>query len=504
MKKLIPILFLLVLGQFLKAQGEILFDDSNLHEIHFDIVDTTIFINSKDYQMINMTIDGTIIDSIGFKKKGNISATHSNHKFPFKIKTNKYVNGKKYDGIKEFTLHNSFQDPTMLREKMTYDLCNDLGLHSLRAAFAKVYINGNYWGLYTLLEAKDELYKRAFDNNDGAVLESTDFSDMCFKGLNQEDYYHDLLEQNLYILDNGDEQLAWEKFPIMLDKANNSSEEEYMDIVPNFLNVKDFFSYQALNVFLLNFDSYIGFQGNQLYYFDEITDLWEVIPWDFNASFGLWNTNNFRPFDYDLIPSKINNGCIASQINEIPELRNYYLETMCELVNNLADTNRLNTLIDKWKIQIEEAVYDDVRKEFDNALFDQATEYGYFPFAWEEDVPALKTFAKDRWIFINNQLEISNLDCSISTSTHKISRKNELICSPNPIIDLVQINTSIKNNNRIQNVELYSSNGNYIKTFSGNNSHAINLDLSSIESGFYIIQVYLTNQEFIVEKLVKL
>ena len=85
-----------------------------------------------------------------------------------------------YDGIKEFTLHMNFQDPTMLREKLTYDICEEMGLFSLRTAFAKVYINNVYWGLYTLVEGKDEMYKHQFGNRSSDAIESLDFGDMCY------------------------------------------------------------------------------------------------------------------------------------------------------------------------------------------------------------------------------------------------------------------------------------------------------------------------------------
>ncbi|PJA09985.1 MAG: hypothetical protein COX70_00205 [Flavobacteriales bacterium CG_4_10_14_0_2_um_filter_32_8] len=41
----------------------------------------------------------------------------------------------------------NFEDPTLMREKLTYDICNEMGLFSLRTAFTKVYINNVYWGV---------------------------------------------------------------------------------------------------------------------------------------------------------------------------------------------------------------------------------------------------------------------------------------------------------------------------------------------------------------------
>ncbi len=469
------------------AQGDNLFDDQFLHEIRFTAVDSSIFINSKDYQQVHIEIDDVFIDSIGFKKKGNISATHENNKFPFKIKTNKYVRGKKYDDIKEFTLHNNYQDPSMMREKMTYDLMRDMGLHGLRAAFAKVYINDRYWGLYTLLEAKDELYKRKFDNNDGAVMESLDFGTMCYLGPNQSDYDSGL---PTYQIDNGDEMVAWDNFIPMLDKANNTAASEYMTVVPKSLNLDHFFRYQAANVYLLNFDSYIGFKGNQLYYFDEATTIWEVIPWDFNASFGLWNSNNHRPFDYPVLPPDINNGCIASNINEVSELETVYFDAMCELATNLADTSRLINLIDQWRAQIESAVYEDTRKEFDNARFDQGTEYGYFNHAGEEFVPGMKTFVVDRWKFVQQQLAMLGKTCE-STATQEIKDFAGIKIFPNPAQGFLTIEWLDEAADR--SIKIMDANGRLVMDIE---TWSPTIDIRALPEGLYFLNLISAEQQF--------
>ena len=503
-QKLIALFVLIGFSASVFSQGENLFNDNELHEIRFEVVDTSIFIQGKEYQMVNMIFDGIAVDSIGFKKKGNISASHANHKFPFKVKTNKYVGGKEYDGIKEFTLHNNYQDPSSLREKMTYDLMGDLGLNYLRTAFAKVYIDDHYWGLYTIVEGKDEMYKHVFDNRDGAVLESTDFGNMCFEGLDKEDYYYDLFDDYIYMIDNGDEDLAWEKFPIMLDKANNTSASDYMNIVPDYLNITDFIKYQAANVYLLNFDSYIGFRGNQLYYFDETTEVWEVIPWDFNASFGLWNTNNFRPFDYPIVPSNISNGCIASKINEVQELNDLYLGTLCQMVNELGDTVRWNNQINQWRAQIEDAVYEDWRKEFSNDLFDQATEYGYFSFAWEEEIPAMKTFVSDRWEYVKTQLELIDVDCSLVSSTEELIAQEVIEVAPNPTNGIINFTLSGDQGESVERVDLFNLNGQLLQTVQGQNQSFVELNMSEQQAGLYLARVYLSGSgKFVLKKIAK-
>ncbi len=407
---LLTAIILLILPHVVFAQGENLFDDSFLHEIRFSNMDTTLIDGSKNYQIVDMTIDGASLDSIGIREKGNLSNNVPFLKVPFKIKTNRYVGGREYDGIKEFTLHNNFQDPSMMREKITYDLCEQLGLFALRTAYVRVYINDQYWGLYTIVEGKDEMYRHRFDNRDIDAVESLDFGDMCFISNNPDDYNYAVAGFPYYQLDNGMEASAFERFTTMIDRANNTADAAYVDTVSQYLNLEHFFIYQALNVYLMNMDSYIAFRGNQIYAYDEIEEVFQVIPWDFNASLGLWNTNNFVPGSYPLIPGVISSGCIASRLTSIPVLETYYLETMCQL-QELCDPIVINAEIDSWKAQISQAVYDDTRKTFSNEDFDLSLETGYYQHNFE-NVPALKTFFLERFNVISAGLTARNYVCS--------------------------------------------------------------------------------------------
>ena len=415
MLNFLSICALLILNfQSAYSQGENLFNDAKLHEIHFNNMDTTVIGGKKVYQMVDMIFDGIAIDSIGIKEKGNISRNVPNLKVPLKIKTNKYVGGKKYDGIKEFTLHNSYQDPSMMREKITYDICRQMGLFALRTAFAKVYINSVYWGLYTIVEGKDEMFKQVFDNRDADAVESLDFGDMCYISDSPNVYNYDVSGRPTYQLENGNAQTAFPRFAAMISKANKTPDAQYMDTVSTYLNLEHFFIYQAINVYLMNMDSYIAFLGNQIYMYDDVKKIFQIIPWDFNASLALWNTNNFSPDSYPVIPNAISTGCIASRMNNVRELKSFYLDAMC-LLKDICEPEKMRGVIDGWKDQIKQAVYDDNRMDFTNQEFDQALETGYIQNVVER-VPALKTFFTERYNVISRGLSDLGYTCTTPTS----------------------------------------------------------------------------------------
>lgn len=491
------VLFLLVFsgmawGTFAQTDGAQLFDDSFLHEIRFESADTMHFIQTKSYQQLRMVVDGQALDSVGFKRKGNISAYTNPNKFAIKIKTNKYVKGREYDGIKEFTLHMNYQDPSMMREKLTYDICAAMGLYSLRTAFAKVYINNEYWGLYTLVEGKDEMYKQVFSDRDMDAIESLDIGNMCFISNTPSDYD---VDNNggipTYKFENGNENTAWPRFAQMIDKANNTADNVYLDTVSKYLNLRDFFRYQAINTWLMNMDSYIGFQGNQIYVYDVNTQRWEVTPWDFNASFGLWDTNNTTPSSFPMLPDAITTGCIASKLNSIPTLKNYYLEAMCTLNQTVGDTTAFFAKIDQWKAQIQQAVYTDTRKHISNADFDRATSYGFHPL-FGDNQPALKTFIAQRLAVIKQGLSNENYTCA-PVATHSKTELSGLRIFPNPTADILQIQFEQAPDAPYE-VTLFNTLGQRLQQ----HQNTPQLSLATLTRGWYLVTVTQGKQQYTV------
>jgi hypothetical protein len=465
-----------------ETDGDELFNDNILHEIRFENADTNVFIDTKDYQQLNMYIDNNLIENVGFKRKGNISGYSTTNKYGIKIKTNKYVSGTEYDGAKEFTLHMNFQDPSMLREKLTYDLCNDLGLYSLRTAFAKVYINDVYWGVYTLVEGKDEMYKQLFDNRGMDAIESLDFGNMCYVSNDPSEYDYD---NNggwpRYQLEGGDGVTAWPMFADMIDDVNNTSDVDYLNVAGESLNLEDFFRYQAANVYLMNMDSYIGFQGNQIYVYDTLEKIWQVTPWDFNASFGLWDTNNEDPASYSMIPNTISNGCVASKMNDIPELKTYYLDGMCELHNALSDTTTYFSRIDFFKNLIKDAVYDDSRKVISDQDFDDATEYGTLSL-FGEDIPSLKRFINLRNDVISAGFVTESYSCD-PTLTITEDEMIEISIFPNPVVS----NLNIVGLQKDASMKVFNLTGQQVLEVGVSQNV---LDVSSLDKGIYFLKIY--------------
>ena len=101
-----------------------------------------------------MIIDGKTIDSVGVKLRGTTSA-HDEQK-PMEVDLNEFVKGQEYDGLKKFLLRNNYEDPTLQREPLAFEIYRRAGLPSPRTAYAEVYVDGVFRGIYTLTEEIDK------------------------------------------------------------------------------------------------------------------------------------------------------------------------------------------------------------------------------------------------------------------------------------------------------------------------------------------------------------
>jgi len=82
------------------------------------------------------------------------------------------VDGQRLFGLKRLTLNNDVQDPSSLSQSLVYRLFRGAGTPAPRCNHALVYVNGEYYGLYSNVETEDKAFlERWFSSNDGNLYE---------------------------------------------------------------------------------------------------------------------------------------------------------------------------------------------------------------------------------------------------------------------------------------------------------------------------------------------
>ena len=144
---------ILLLLSFLFLPQINLFSQSSFYEVD-SIREIRIYFYDSDwdYQLDNLyiqgnnarvladiVIDGSSYDSVGVRYKGFSSVSVNRIKNPFNIKLDYIIDGQDHQGIDKLKLSNIYQDPSFVREVLTYEIAGKY-LPSAKANYANVYI----------------------------------------------------------------------------------------------------------------------------------------------------------------------------------------------------------------------------------------------------------------------------------------------------------------------------------------------------------------------------
>jgi spore coat protein CotH len=109
-----------------------------------------------------MWYDGELVPDIALRPKGNssLSSTISSGSIRFSLKAdlNFFNSARNLDGVKKLNFNNGWSDPSFMREILSYEIFEQMGLPTPRASFVDVWINDTHLGLYTMVEQVDQTF----------------------------------------------------------------------------------------------------------------------------------------------------------------------------------------------------------------------------------------------------------------------------------------------------------------------------------------------------------
>ena len=234
------------------------------------------------------TLDGTTaLDSVGIRLKGNSSMMHPGDKKPFKVDFNRFIGGQSYDLLKKLNFNNGFKDPTFVREKIFYDVCEAAGILAPRATFAEVTFNGAPWGFYTVSEQIDDQFLDRSIGDDGGHLfkAGSNFgggdgeASLVYLGSDQSAY------ENAYELKQNESD-DWSDLIALIAFINNASDEEFEAQLGDHLDLIPYLQSAALDNLFSNLDTYTLSARNYYLYHNMTTNRWQWVKWDSNETFG--------------------------------------------------------------------------------------------------------------------------------------------------------------------------------------------------------------------------
>ncbi|PZT53609.1 spore coat protein CotH [Paenibacillus silvae] len=142
----------------------------------------------ENYIKANVTINGTTIENVGIRAKGNsslrqVAGDDTTDRYSFKIKFDEYVKGQTWNGLDKMVVNNMISDASYMKEYLSYDIMSYIGVDAPLFAFANINVNGKTWGLYLAVEDIDSGYLDRAKNGEGEIYKPNNDGNMGAGGM---------------------------------------------------------------------------------------------------------------------------------------------------------------------------------------------------------------------------------------------------------------------------------------------------------------------------------
>lgn len=285
--------------------------------------------SAEEYYSCDIVVNGKKICNVGIRPKGNTSLSAiamdpDTERFSLKVEFDHYVAGQTCFGLDKLILNNNYADSTNMKEAVVYDMYQYLGADASLYNYAEISVNGEYWGVYLALEAVEESFLlRNYGTEDGALYKPDgegfpdgnekqmpdgkgfpdgnkflpdieDFAGgrpgpgggfgMGDSGSNL-NYSDDDLDSYSAIWEGEVTDTGRQDHRRVVTALKNISEGTDLE---KYLDVDNILKYMAVHTFSVNMDSLSGNMAHN-YYLYEYDGMLNILPWDYNLSFGGMN-----------------------------------------------------------------------------------------------------------------------------------------------------------------------------------------------------------------------
>jgi CotH kinase protein len=210
------------------------------------------------------------LEAIGVRLKGEASFRELDDKPAFRLKLDEFVAGQRLFGLKRLTLNNDVQDPSSLSQSLVYRLFRSAGMPAPRCNHAVVYVNGEYYGLYSHVETEDKVFlDRWFSSSEGNLYEEGG-SDLVAGAA------------PLFELETNEARVDRLDLEALIAALAAATPDDYVETVGRELDLEQYLRFAALEVLAGGEDGYsyvLGPPNNFRLYRDPGSDRFVFLPW---------------------------------------------------------------------------------------------------------------------------------------------------------------------------------------------------------------------------------
>jgi uncharacterized protein (TIGR03437 family) len=308
---------------------------------------------------------GVTVNNVGIRSHG--TGSRNGIKPALFLNIDYFNKGQLFLGMKGTILKNSAQDSSMLRDRLTMQIWRRLGLPSPRVNSARVFMNGDYIGVFENFENVDDVYvQRWFNESTGYLSKFSPFPSgpwatgyhFEYLGDNLDDYAPIPYQPETH--QNAPDTVSLEA---LVRTINQEPDSTFASAAAAYLDLKKVAHYMATEDYMGEWDGFLGdiFGMNNFYlyrYARQQQPLFELLAHD--------EKDTFTKVDRELFHNSSLN-VLTRRLLTLPDFRTTWLEGVMKINTIVSGPNSwLDQEITREYNQIKDAVYADPNRLVDN------------------------------------------------------------------------------------------------------------------------------------------
>ncbi|ORX44691.1 hypothetical protein BCR36DRAFT_359411 [Piromyces finnis] len=224
---------------------------------------------------------------------------------------------KKFMGRKAFKLRAVANEPTLIRERLAEELYNAAGVPAQQGTYARVFINDDTYGLYTLVDSFSKKWIAGTVHGDPKAEIGVSYklyvrgricSNFTYLGEDYKEYVrvgtYRLDEFDKRVINPENEPAKWQpliRFTKLFSnwrmRYGNDNSDLAIQELGKFLNIESLLRLMAIETLTAAFDNFWLYSSNAALYYNPERDNYQFISYDYDQSLGGWKFDDVIKHD---------------------------------------------------------------------------------------------------------------------------------------------------------------------------------------------------------------
>jgi len=323
------------------------------------------------YYPADLTWNGITVRNTGIRSRG--LGSRSATKPGLEVDIDRYSTDQTFLGLKSFVLDNLTQDRSGVKETVAMRFFTRLGIHAPRETHVRLFVNGQFAGLYGLVESIDKtmmgrLFGSIGDNvqNDGYLFRYNYILGnpwrFTYEGAALDPYK---ARFDIRTNESHADSRIWGPIEELVRLVNDTASANFEATIGPRLDLGAFTRYLAGQNFIAENDGFVGYDGMNNFSFYRLEDSTShvFIAWDEDVAF-------LQP-DFGLT-TRIEENVLVRKTMEVSQYRTQYFDVLLEAATE-AD-GWMHQEIQRQLDMIADAMQSDTLKPYSNAEHTAARE----------------------------------------------------------------------------------------------------------------------------------